>query len=376
MCVFLLRAVRSMWTVQSRVSGPGSHSGRGAEAGRLAFAALLLGAALLAPPAFSQGQDSTLGERSLLIMAELMPGIYDNINQNYFDGRRKLPDADRHARINTTITRVNAPAFGAHVFLWVNRSATPGGEQVSYRIATLEAGPGVDDVTMRHYLRMEGAISEAELATLKPADLRRTDGCDYVFKRRADHFRGVQAAKACRFKWEGQDVYTDNEIQLSKTSLWFVDHKFVIKTGKRITGVGSGEPFWLERARIFHCYADVPGVGGGRDIPFHRYGDVPLHDKGGTYWFKTTPTGVQGDTEPRELGIRLQAVTWHVLNEKGGHFNRNSLVLYAMEKLPDGSVKEHGYAFTDPDATRIGNNLKWMLVNCAMTPRDQARPEM
>ncbi len=30
---------------------------------------------MLAPPAFSQGQDSTLGERSLLIMAELLPGI-------------------------------------------------------------------------------------------------------------------------------------------------------------------------------------------------------------------------------------------------------------------------------------------------------------
>jgi hypothetical protein len=65
-----------------------------------------------------------------------------------------------------------------------------------------------------------------------------------------------------------------------------------------------------------------------------------------------------------------------VLNEKGGNFNRDSLVLYAMEKLPDGSVKEHGYAFTDPAATRIGNNLKWMLVNCAMTRRDLARPEM
>ena len=343
---------------------------------RAATAGLLLGAMVAMPGALAQGQDSTLGERSLVIMAELLPGIYDNVNQNYFDVRRKLPAADRHSRINTTITRVVAPAFGEHVFLWINRSTTPQGEQVSFRIATLEAGPGVDDVTMKHYLSMRGAIGEAELATLKPADLRRTDGCDYLFRRRADHFRGMQGSKACRFEWEGQDVYTDNEIQLSQTSLWFIDHKFVAKTGRRITGVASGEPFWLERARIFHCYADVPGVGGGRDIPFSRYGDVEIHDKGGTYWFTTRPTGAPGDTIPRELGIRLQAVTWHVLNEAGGNFNRNSLVLYAMEKLPDGSVQEHGYAFTDPSATRIGNNLKWMLVNCAMTRRDLARPEM
>jgi hypothetical protein len=51
-------------------------------------------------------------------------------------------------------------------------------------------------------------------------------------------------------------------------------------------------------------------------------------------------------------------------------------VLSVMEKLADGSVKEHGYAFTDPTADRIAINLKWMLGNCALTPRDQARPEM
>lgn len=35
------------------------------------------------PAAFAQGQDSTPGQRNLLIMAEMLPGTYDNINQNY-----------------------------------------------------------------------------------------------------------------------------------------------------------------------------------------------------------------------------------------------------------------------------------------------------
>lgn len=324
--------------------------------------------------ALAQGQDSTPGERNLLVMAELLPGEYDNANQAYFDGRRRLPEADRHPRVHTSITRVTAPAFGSHVFLWVNTTATASGPQRSFRIATLEAGPAADEVTMRHYLRMEGEIREAELASLRPTDLQRTDGCDYFFKRRADHFRGMQRPRACRFTWQGQRVYTDNEIQLSPTSLWFVDHKYVVGTDRRITGVASGEPFWLERARQFHCYADIPGVGGGRDIPFERYDGIVLHDKGGSHWFRTRPT--PNEPEVREIGLSLQAVTWHVLNERNGNFNRNSLVLYVLERLADGSIKEHGYAFTDPAAERIGNNLKWMLVNCAITPRDQARPEM
>jgi len=328
-----------------------------------------------APWALSQGQDSTAGERHLRVMAELLPGHYDNANQAYFDVRRKLAPEDRHARVATTITRIDAPAFGRHAFLWVNRSETPTGTDVSYRIATLAAGPGSDEVTMRHYLRMSGEISLAELATLQPRDLRRTEGCDYIFKRRADHYRGVQGLRSCRFEWEGQDVHTDNEIQLSPSSLWFYDHKWVTKTGKRITGTASGEPFWLERARFFHCYADVPGVGGGVDTPFSRYDDLVVHDRGDTRWFIAKADAVNRLPE-RQLALNLRAVTWHVLNEANDYFNRNSLVLSVLERLPDGSTKEHGYAFTDTQAERIAINMKWILVNCAITPRSEARPEM
>jgi len=338
-------------------------------------ASLLLGFALLiwTPSVMAQGQDSTPAGRNLLVMAELLPGVYDNANQNYFDKRRTLDESDRHARINATISRIDAPAFGPYAFLWVYSYETGEGEKhASYRIATLSTGNGASDeeVVMHHYMRMDGEIHDSELADLKPDQLRRTDGCEYYFKRRASHYQGAQRERACRFEWNGETVYTDNAIELSETDLWFVDHKYSEETGERVTGVGSGEPYWLERARIFHCYADIPGVGGGRDIPFERYDNFTLHDKGGAYWFTTR------DDDKRELGIILQSITWHVLNEDNGNFNRDSLVLYTIEKLPDGSVKEHGYAFTEPSATRIGNNMKWMLVNCAITPRDQARPEM
>lgn len=341
--------------------------------GRAASVALYF--AVAAGALHAQGQDSTSGERNLRVMAEMLPGHYDNANQSYFDVRRKLPEDDRHARIATTITRVQAPAFGRYVFLWVNRLETANGPEVSHRIATLEAGPGADEVTMRHYLRMSGEITATELATLRPTDLRRTEGCDYIFKRRADHYRGVQGPKTCRFDWQGEQVYTDNEIQIAKSSLWFYDHKWVIKSGKRITGVSSGEPFWLERARVFHCYADVPGVGGGVDVPFSRYDDLTLHDRGDTRWF-TAKADPSRNIPQRELALNLRAVTWHVLNEANGNFNRNSLVLSVLERLADGSVKEHGYAFTDPEAERIAMNMKWILVNCAITPSREAKPEM
>jgi hypothetical protein len=332
----------------------------------LIFLACLLASQGLA----AQGQDSTSGQRNLLIMAELLPGAYDNVNQNYFDKRRNLPAGDRHQRLHTKISAIDAPAFGDHAYLWINTTKTEQGEQVSWRIATLSADGEHDEVTMRHYFSEQGELTAEIVATLKPEDLRRTEGCDYYFKRRASQYRGEQRAKACQFDWEGQAVYTANTIELSESELWFSDHKFVTASDERITGVVSGEPYWLERSREFHCYADIPGVGGGREIPFERYEGFTLHDKGGTHWFTS-----HGD-EPQEIGLILQSVTWQVLNENNGNFNRNSLVLYAVEKLADGSVKEHGYAFTEPEAERIGMNMKWMLVNCSLTPRDKATPEM
>ncbi len=336
---------------------------------RLPWCGLYLISLLLPAIAFGQGQDSTLAERNLLIMNELLPGIYDNANQAYFDTRRGLDAVDRHPRVATRITRVAAPAFGEYAYLWVNTKTTPDGPRHSYRIATLSAD-GADEVTMRHYLRMFGEITLDELATLTPGDLRRTEGCDYYFKRRADHFRGSQRNRACRFEWDGNSVYTDNTIEISNSDLWFVDHKYVIETGERVTGVASGEPFWLERAREFHCYADIPGVAGGRDEPFERYDGFRIHDRGGLEFFETR------EDEPRKIGITLRRVTWHVNNEDNGNFNRDSLVLYVMELMPDASYKTHSYAFTQPDAERIGMNMQWMLVNCAIVPRDEARPEL
>jgi hypothetical protein len=211
----------------------------------------LVGVLALGAPAAVQGKAPAAATPggSLQAIARLLPGHYDNAAQSIDDERRSLPPADRHARILTTITRIVAPAFGPHAFLWVNETRGESGTRRSYRIATLEAGPAAESVTMRHYLRMAGAITTQELATLTPAALRRTEGCDYVFVPTTAGFRGAQLPRACRFEWEGQPVYTDNDISLSPAALSFVDHKFVIATGQRVTGVASGEPFRLERLR-------------------------------------------------------------------------------------------------------------------------------
>ena len=56
-------------------------------------------------------------------------------------------------------------------------------------------------------------------------------------------------------------------------------------------------------------------------------------------------------------------------------FTRDSFVMYLTEKV-EGERKELGYAFTHPEADRIGMNLKWILVLCYMTSNRDATPSM
>ena len=318
---------------------------------------------LTTSPAWAQGQDSTPGERYLRIAAELLPGTWDNANQHYFDKRRGLPGEARHRRTQVVIEPVQAPALGEYVFLWRAEHRIDSETPVrDVRVLKLSADGPADAITVSlTALPADSADTAESLAALNPNDLDGAPSCAWYLTRDAGGFRGDTAPE----RGDGSRR-AGHWISLSPDDLFLAAPELVPGEGPD----ARQSPYWLERARVFHCYADVPGVGGGRDEPFDRYDGIELHDKGGMHWFTTR------DAEAREVGLSLQAVTWHVLNEDNGNFNRNSLVIYVVEKLPDGSVKEHGYAFTDPKADRIGVNLKWMLVNCSMIRRDEARPEL
>jgi len=154
-----------------------------------------------------------------------------------------------------------------------------------------------------------------------------------------------------------QKAEVARDMMLSKDALWlsFSDQS-----------KGSvDDHFALDRARIFSCYIDLPGVGGGRDIPFKRYQISDVHDLGGEKWV-TTDDG-------QEIGINLFRVMW-TFNNLEGVFTRPSFVMYIKTKEEGNSVKEVSYAWTEPDAQRIGINLKWMLVNCYMVSNEDVVP--
>lgn len=286
-------------------------------------------------PAYGQGQDSATWERDLQVIRTLLPGAYNNANQSYFDVRGGKDV--RHRSRHVTIEPVPADSSAGDAFLvtayWDNDES----QQAGLELWSLEADARSESVRMRAW-RLDSAEAMGHTG----------DGpsCDLFWRREAAQFRAT-ADERC------PDGFA-TELVLSEGQLW-IDY-----------AAGADSDYRLHRARMFECYADIPGVGGGRDEPYDRYGGFPVHDQGGSAWF-TSEDG-------RRLGISLFLVDWPI-NNYAGVFTRDSLVVYVNEEV-DGERTEHGYAFTLPGADRIGINLKWILVNCYMESNEFATPYM
>ena len=285
------------------------------------FSLLGLCAMVYGAQSFAQGQDTTPWSRDLQVIEVMLPGFYSNANQAYFDGRRKVDNPQ--SRHNLLIEPAG-DGFTATV-------SAPDGTVISKQRWSLAE----DDE--REAVRMD--ISDADGAPL----------CPVWWTRRAAQFN-AEGDAACT---EGVD--SPVALALGEQQFWW-------------TPRGASEAaVKLHRARQFTCYADIPGVGGGRDIPYTRYDNLSLHDQGAETWFV--------DKDGRNLGLRLFNVDWPI-NNYDGYFTRDSLVIYVIEKLDDGSTKEHGYAFTLPEANRIGINLKWLLASCFMISGKVDTPTM
>ena len=269
----------------------------------------------------AQGQDTTPWSRDLQVIEVMLPGFYSNANQAYFDGRRKV---DRPQSRHNLLIEAAGDSFD------ITLSAPDGTVMSNQRWSLAE-----DD--QRRAVRMD--ISDADGTPL----------CPVWWTRDAAQFNATSDTECA----EGID--SPDALVLGEQQLWWTPRG------------ASDAAVKLHRARQFTCYADIPGVGGGRDIPYTRYDNLSLHDQGSETWFV--------DKNGRNLGLRLFNVDWPI-NNYDGYFTRDSLVIYVIEKLDDGSTKEHGYAFTLPEANRIGINLKWLLASCFMISGKVDTPTM
>jgi hypothetical protein len=324
--------------------------------------------------AWAQGQDSTTAERDIMVIAEMLPATYDNREQVYFDQRGGVPKENQHGRLNVIAERVALPAFGPYVFFIQQAKDNKLDQPYLTLLAALSTDKkDPDRVRMRVHALDDPAkfknahLNLALLADRTPANTPHFAGCDLFWRREAGQFRASTEAGTCVSDVNGKKQSGEMQMLLTDRSLWILDLSF--DDQGKIVMVPPDRVFTkLNQSRAFQCHVDMPGVSGGRDEPFERYGPFPTVDQGGEIVFMTK------EATPREMHVTLRNVDWQLNNETGA-FTRDVLVMYLYSKKADGKLESYGYSFTEPTVTRTGINLGWMMVQCYMESNRSGRPE-
>ena len=118
--------------------------------------------------------------------------------------------------------------------------------------------------------------------------------------------------------------------------------------------IPDGKTGLLRRARPVTCWSAIPKETKKADgsIDWFFAQNVKIHDQGG----RAIIGKDVADVKP--VVIRMRNVVWPSGN------NRPSLVLYIH--TPDEPDKAVSYVWADPDAARIGINLRWMQASCTV----------
>ncbi len=116
----------------------------------------------------------------------------------------------------------------------------------------------------------------------------------------------------------------------------------------------DGRTTALQRARPATCWGSVPKAAkkpDGTDDWYFVPG-LKLHDRGGRVQFGG------GDTGAPAVVLRMRNVVWP------SGTNKPSLVLYVHN--PENPDHAESYSWADPQAKRIGINLRWMQASCTI----------
>ncbi len=142
--------------------------------------------------------------------------------------------------------------------------------------------------------------------------------------------------------------------RFGKTVDGMVHDAAMTKDGAIAFPVASGIVTILRRARPVTCWGSIPKImkkPDGSDDWYFAAG-LKLHDQGGRVQFGGADTGAP------PVVLRMRNVVWPTGT------NKPSLVLYIHKlETPD---RAESYSWADPDAKRIGINLRWMQASCSI----------
>ena len=187
-------------------------------------------------------------------------------------------------------------------------------------------------------------LDQTKLTGLTIDKMAATPGCEVYWKRDGDKFTGSMKLDACRVvsKRSGKTLIITDDLFLTKDEIWINDQAKDDK-GNYVFGNKAGH-HKLKRARIFDGWFGVMNDGSTSimqtDPPADAYDgqrNVEIHDQGGMVKIN------------EKYSAQLAQLTY-----------KNGTKVLKLGIVDNSTGKTIAYTWTNPEAERIGINLRWL----------------
>jgi CpeT/CpcT family (DUF1001) len=287
-------------------------------------------------------------------MLSLFTGEFDNFQQVWQEKEDKIADSLRHEHIHSIFLPVKIPALGKNVYYV--KQYMDGDTTKIYRLRVYNFSVDAKEQAIRldiYTFKDEKPYQNAHntpsvLESLKPENFTTTDGCGVFWKRDKDAFMGYMKEKSCNFvsKRSGKRVFITDSLRLTTNEIWIRDEAYD-ENGSYVFGHKGKIHHKLLRCHAFKGWVAIRKE--GTEDKYEFMGNLKLHDQG----WKTRV--LMPDGKPTPYTVELSQVI----------FEKRIPVL-KLAIYEDGKDKAVAYAWTNPEAERIGVNLRWIQVGLTL----------
>jgi CpeT/CpcT family (DUF1001) len=290
----------------------------------------------------------------LKLMLSWFTGEFDNFQQVWQEKEDKTPDSLQHEHIHSIFMPVAMPALGANVFFVKQYMDGDTNNIYRMRVYTFSVDKTEKAIRLDIYTFKEKGDEKtyknankdpSVLAALKPENFTSTTGCGVFWRKEGTAFIGSMKEKACNFisKRSGKKIFVTDSLRLTPDQIWIRDEAYD-ETGNYVFGHKGKIHHKLMRCRPFKGWFAIRQEG-GKEEKYDFVGNLELHDQG---WRKRV---VRPDGTPTPYTVELSQVVF----EK--RINVLKLAIYE-----EGTERAVTYNWTNPEAERIGINLRYLQV--------------
>lgn len=290
-------------------------------------------------------------KKDLALMMQWFEGRFDNFAQTQEEKESKAEFPHEH--IHSIFARVNLPQLGENVFYV--QQYMDGDEAKVYRqrlyIFTPDKKENAVKLTIYAFddekKYRNAHLDPSKLKDLTFANLKTPPGCEVYWRlnKSGDKFEGTMKPNACKVFSQrlNKNIIITDDLFLTKDEIWINDQARD-EQGNYVFGNKANIHHKLKRVRMFEGWTAVLKSGStemtGQDAPAEDWNgqrNLTIHDQGGMVKIN------------ERFSAQLAQLT-----------HRNGTKVLTLKIIENASGKAVAYTWTNPEAERIGINLRWV----------------